>query len=115
MRLMELEAGAGALAEYYDWFKDARTGDVLIYWHGDLQFDRDITNYPTLDDEQKARISVIDTLAKRIMSDAQDGYLVLSQQKITSAEYRYKATRRRLPGERSLEKARVRHADRVLA
>jgi hypothetical protein len=115
MRLMELEAGAGALAEYYDWFKDARTGDVLVYWNGDLQFDRDPTNHPDLDDEQKLQIAVTDSLAKRILSDASDGYLVLSQQKIAESRYRYKATRRRLPGERSLEKARVRNADRVLA
>jgi hypothetical protein len=115
MRLLELEAGAGALAEYYDWFRDARTGDVLIYWNGDLQFDRDPNNFPELDDEQKDQIAVTDALAKRILSDAGDGYLVLSQRKISENRYRYQAARRRLPGERSLEKARVRHADRVLA
>jgi hypothetical protein len=115
MRLLELEAGAGALAEYYDWFNDARTGDVVVYWEGDLQFDRDPKNFPALDDEQKDQIAVIDALAKRMMRDANDGYLVLSQRKIAENRYRYQASRQRRPGERSLDKARVRNADRVLA
>ncbi|TXM69627.1 hypothetical protein [Methylobacterium sp. WL120] len=110
MRLTELEAGAGALAEYYDWFKDARTGDVLVYWTGDLQFDRDPTNFPEMDAEQRDSIGVIEGIATRVMKDAREGYLILNQRKLGESRYEYRATRRRLPKERSLDTKRTRHA-----
>ena len=36
-----LLAGQGALSEYYDWFAASRPGDILVYWRGDLNADRE--------------------------------------------------------------------------
>lgn len=107
----ELEAGAGALAEYYDWFKDARTGDTLVYHVGDLQFDRDITNWPAVAEGQAVWIKHLDALADRVMKDAHEGYLVLTQKRLSPSTYEYRAVRSRSFLESQLNNVRGRNAE----
>ncbi|WP_298962450.1 hypothetical protein [uncultured Methylobacterium sp.] len=113
---LELDAGAvGALADYYDWFKDAREGDLLVYWRGSLQFDRDPANFPELDVEGRERLAAIDALATRVMADAREGYLILNQKKLGPDDFEYRATRRRSSLERQLDEIKSRHEIPALA
>jgi hypothetical protein len=96
MAAITLETGAGALSEYYDWFKQAPDGQTLIYHTGDLQFDRDETNGPV---KCAPRAQALSALASRVLADAQDGYLVLTQKRLGSSRYEYRATRVRSPFE----------------
>jgi hypothetical protein len=92
-----LEVGQGALAEYYDWMKDAANGDVLVYWQGDLQYDRQI-NVPASDVLRTAlrtRIQALNFVADRVLADAKAGLLHLTQLRIGTNLFEYRATRRR--------------------
>lgn len=112
---LELEVGAGALAGYYEWFRESREGDVLVYWRGDLQFDRDPANFPDLDKEERERLSAVDALATRVMKDAREGYLLLNQKRMGPGVFEYRATRRRSALERQLDEIKLRHALPALA
>lgn len=95
MKRTVMDVGPGALADYYEWFKESREGDSLIYWRGDLRFDRDVENFRHADDfnERELPIKALDALATRIHSDAWDGYLLLVQKRIGVNDYEYRAVR----------------------
>lgn len=92
-----LEVGPGALSEYYDWMKDAAQGDVLIYWSGDLQYDRQVVvpEGDILRSAERHRITALNVVADRVLEDAKDGLLHLTQQRIGFSLFEYRATRRR--------------------
>src|ERR1700688_2065136 len=92
-----LEVGPGALSEYYDWMKDAAQGDVLIYWSGDLQYDRQVVvpEGDILRSTERHRITALNVVADRVLEDAKDGLLHLTQQRIGFSLFEYRATRRR--------------------
>lgn len=79
-----LDLGAGAVSQYNDWLEDALHGDALIYWTGDLQYDRQLGDLKT---------QILDTLASRIVRDAKDGILVLTQKRIAENVFEYRAHR----------------------
>jgi hypothetical protein len=95
-----LEVGPGALTEYYDWLKDAAHGDVLVYWQGDLQFDRqvDVPAEDVLRAAERTRISALNFVADRVLADSEDGLLHLTQLRIGTNIFEYRATRRRILG-----------------
>ena len=92
-----LEVGPGALSEYYDWMKDAAQGDVLVYWSGDLQYDRQVVipEDNVLRSADRKRIAALNVLAERVLEDADDGLLCLTQKRIGFSLFEYRATRRR--------------------
>jgi hypothetical protein len=92
-----LEVGPGALSEYYDWMKDAAQGDVLVYWSGDLQFDRQVVvpEGDVMRAADRQRITALNVVADRILEDAEDGLLHLTQFRVGTSFYEYRATRRR--------------------
>ncbi|SDK45416.1 hypothetical protein [Bradyrhizobium ottawaense] len=92
-----LEVGPGALSEYYDWMKDAAQGDVLVYWSGDLQFDRQVVipDGDALRTADRQRITALNVVAERVLEDAEDGLLCLTQKRLGASVYEYRATRRR--------------------
>jgi hypothetical protein len=92
-----LEVGHGALSEYYDWMKDAAQGDVLVYWSGDLQYDRQVAipEDNVLRAADRQRIAALNVLADRVLEDAYDGLLCLTQKRIGFSLFEYRATRRR--------------------
>jgi hypothetical protein len=95
-----LEVGPGALAEYYDWIKDAANGDVLVYWQGDLQYDRQI-KVPAEDilrSAERSRLQALNFVADRVLRDAKDGLLHLTQLRVGASLFEYRATRRRTSG-----------------
>jgi hypothetical protein len=100
MKRTVLEVGPGALSEYYDWIKDAASGDVLVYWQGDLQYDRQIT-VPTDDvlrAAERTRIQALNFVADRVLKDSKGGLLHLTQLRIGTNLFEYRATRRRASG-----------------
>lgn len=92
-----LEVGPGALSEYYDWMKDAAQGDVLIYWSGDLQYDRQVVipEWDVMRAAERQRITALNVVADRVLEDAKDSLLHLTQQRLGSNLFEYRATRRR--------------------
>jgi hypothetical protein len=95
-----LEIGPGAIAEYYDWIKDAANGDVLVYWQGDLQYDRQI-KVPVDDvlrSSERSRIEALNFVASRVLQDTKHGLLHLTQLRIGENLFEYRATRRRISG-----------------
>ncbi|ARQ95264.1 hypothetical protein [Bradyrhizobium phage BDU-MI-1] len=92
-----LEVGPGAIADYYDWMKDARQGDVLVYWQGDLQYDRQVTvpEGDVLRSAERQRINALNIVADRVFEDAKAGDLSLTQLRIGTNIFEYRATRRR--------------------
>jgi hypothetical protein len=92
-----LEVGPGALAEYYDWLKDAAAGDVLVYWQGDLQYDRQVVvpENDVLRSSERTRIRALNYVADRVLVDARGGQLHLTQLRIGTNVFEYRATRRR--------------------
>ncbi|UPT95482.1 hypothetical protein J4G48_0040725 [Bradyrhizobium barranii subsp. apii] len=97
MERIVLEVGPGALADYYDWLKQSAAGDVLVYWQGDLQFDRQVVVPETdvLRNAERLRITTLNVLADRVLEDAADGQLLLTQKRIGTSLFEYRATRRR--------------------
>lgn len=95
-----LEVGPGALAEYYDWVKDAASGDVLVYWQGDLQYDRQIAvpADDVLNASLRTRIQALNFVADRVLRDSKEGLVHLTQLRIGTNIFEYRATRRRTPG-----------------
>jgi hypothetical protein len=98
-----LEVGPGALAEYYDWMKGAASGDVLVYWQGDLQYDRQvvISADDVLRSADRARISALNFVSDRVLKDSKEGLLHLTQLRIGSNLFEYRATRRRASGSKN--------------
>lgn len=92
-----LEVGPGALSEYYDWLKDAAAGDVLVYWQGDLQFDRqvEVPESDVLRAAERTRIKALNFVAGRVLADAKLRLLHLTQARIGTNIFEYRATRRR--------------------
>jgi hypothetical protein len=92
-----LEVGPGALAEYYDWFKDAAHGDILVYWQGDLQYDRQVVvpENDVLRSAERTRVRALNFVADRILADSKQGLLHLTQLRIGTNIFEYRATRRR--------------------
>ncbi|WP_439357939.1 hypothetical protein [Bradyrhizobium sp. DASA03007] len=95
-----LEVGPGALSEYYDWVKDAAAGDVLVYWQGDLQFDRsvEVPADDVLRSALRTRIQALNFVADRVLKDSKEGLLHLTQLRIGTNLFEYRATRRRTSG-----------------
>ena len=90
-----LEPGAGSLSAYYEWFADAEHGAVLVYWTGDLQYDRqvEIDENDVLRTIERMERDALDITAKRIGKDANDGHLILTQKRLGVSVYEYRATR----------------------
>lgn len=94
--ITKLELGAGALADYYGWLRGAAHGAVLVYHVGDLSFDRLHDETP---EERVPDARLLDAVATRIGDDAAAGVLRLSQRRLGTSLYEYRATRLRLSGE----------------
>lgn len=93
----------GALVAYDEWLEQSRHGDVLVYYTGDLQFDRDQPMPDEYDDSQRpelVRLTVINAIADRIRVDAGIQRVALTQRKIRESHYEYMATRLRPERER---------------
>jgi hypothetical protein len=92
-----LENGPGSLSEYYDWMNSAKNGDILVYWHGCLQYDRQVMI--PFDDVMRSadrlRIASLNAVASRVFDDAEDGLLSLTQHRLGEGISEYRATRRR--------------------
>jgi hypothetical protein len=97
MEISRLEMAPGALAEYYDWMKAASDGDRLVYWIGDLQFDRqiEISETDVMRAADRLNVAQLNAVASRILADSKAGDLQLTQKKLTESVYEYRATRRR--------------------
>jgi hypothetical protein len=90
-----LDISPGALSDYYDWLKDSKHGDTLIYWQGDLQFDRQVV-VPASDvmrSDERSRIAALNTVADRVRIDAKSGVLLLTQKRIGFGIFEYRAQR----------------------
>jgi hypothetical protein len=109
----KLDVGAGALAEYYEWFNGAQHGDVLVYHVGDLAFDRDVLN--ALTTEQMRDAKALDAVATRIYSDAVEGFLTLIQSRKSPGVFEYRAVRVQTPTEIALQRMAAVDAEAVLA
>ncbi|MEH2517375.1 hypothetical protein V1279_002948 [Bradyrhizobium sp. AZCC 1610] len=111
-----LEVDPGALGDYYDWLKDAANGDTLVYWQGDLQYDRQVVIPATdlLRTAERQRITMLNVIADRVFKDAKAGELTLTQFKVGESIYEYRATRRRqsYPGQPQVS---IPHDNLVLA
>ncbi|MGJ4953145.1 hypothetical protein [Bradyrhizobium sp. HKCCYLS20291] len=94
-----LDVSPGALSDYYDWLKAAPAGDVLVYWSGDLQYDRQVVIPETdvLRGNERLRLATLNVLADRVLEDAKHGHLLLTQKRIGTNIFEYRATRRRQP------------------
>ena len=92
-----LDISPGALSDYYDWLKQASAGDVLVYWLGDLQHDRqvEIPKTDVLRTVERMNIAQLNVIADRIRKDAEEGQLLLTQKRLSYGYYEYRATRRR--------------------
>lgn len=90
-----LDAGAGALADYYDWQHESKHGDVLVYWIGDLQTERQYVGDPDDPDffTKKKRAMVANSLAERIIADNKAGLITLVQKRLGDHQYEYWAVR----------------------
>lgn len=90
-----LDVGPGALADYYEWFRHARSGSTLVYWRGNLSFDRDIENFvgDSFYTEREPVVLALDAIAKRIFADGKDGVIILTQRKLGFDHYEYRAMR----------------------
>lgn len=109
-----LDVSPGALSDYYDWLKASAADDVLVYWQGDLQYDRQVVipEGDVLRANERLRIATLNVLADRVLEDAKDGQLHLTQARIGTNIFEYRATRRRqIYGTQS----KVRNDDLVLA
>lgn len=100
----ELSIEAGAIGEYYEWLKAAKNGDVLVYWVGDLQFDRSQIINPAdlMRANERLQVQILDTIATRVFDDAKAGELRLTQKRLGDNTFEYRATRFRYnyPGEK---------------
>ena len=95
MRVSHLPMGPGALSEYYDWFKDAMPGDVLVYWRGDLSSDREFDGSKSvIDHDERLTRMAIHSAAKAIRRDAANGSLILTQVRHGVGDYTYRAQRK---------------------
>jgi hypothetical protein len=92
-----LEIASGALGDYYDWLQGAANGDVLVYWHGSLQYDRQVVIAETdvMRTEDRERIRSLNMVADRVLKDAKSGSVLLTQLRLGEGIYEYRATRRR--------------------
>lgn len=92
-----LDISPGALSDYYDWLKQAAAGDVLVYWVGDLQSQRqkEIPETDVLRTIERMNIAQLNVIADRIRRDAGEGQILLTQKRLGYGEYEYRATRRR--------------------
>ncbi len=99
-----LEMVPGALSEYYDWIKSAAHGDKLVYWIGDLQYDRQVVISPTdlLRKDKRDEISALNVVASRLHDDAKAGLVKLTQKRLDVGVFEYRAMRYRveLPGQK---------------
>jgi hypothetical protein len=110
-----LEVAPGALSDYYDWLKASSEGDVLVYWMGDLQFDRQVVipDNDVLRGNDRLRITTLNVLADRIREDAAEGHLHLTQKRIATNIFEYRATRRRI--DYGSAKPKISNDDLILA
>lgn len=102
-----LEAGSGALSDYYEWFRTAPHGALLVYHQGDLQFDRD---QDLAVNEGRLRAKALSALADRVRKDCESGFLVLTQRRLGPSHFAYRATRIRKGSEPAYE-APLRHGE----
>ncbi|MCB1466547.1 MAG: hypothetical protein KDK08_05245 [Rhizobiaceae bacterium] len=90
-----LLAGQGALSEYYDWFAASRPGDILVYWRGDLNADREFApDSSVVDNDERIKRLSLHAVATAIRRDAQRGSLNLTQIRHGDSDYTYRATRK---------------------
>lgn len=102
MKRTVLEIVPGCLSDYYEWLKSAAHGDVLVYWQGDLRYDRDPAHCPEGEIRpSETVILALDTVARRILADAGPKIraVSLTQKKISENVYEYRAVRLRSPHE----------------
>ncbi len=118
MQKTTLHLGPGAIADYYTWLQAARHGDMLIYYHGDLQYDR-AQEFPTgtskSEEGQRMRVCLLDALADRVSDDARTGVVTLTQRRIGPNVYEYRAHRVNLRQARSDQANEQSDAERLPA
>lgn len=104
MATTTLRHDKGAVALYDDWFEQARHGDVMVYFTGDLMAARDTLEAVDINDpaqeETFRTLTLVDTIAVRAASEAKLGLVALTQQRMGENNYRYRATRIRPERER---------------
>jgi hypothetical protein len=91
----ELEAVPGILSAYDDWMQDAKHGDMVVYWRGDLQYDRQVVISDNDPDraEKRKMLSALNVLANRIIDDAKAGRVALTQKRLGYSTFEYRALR----------------------
>ena len=108
-----LEAGAGSLAEFYEWLHRSGHGDVLVYWTGDLQYDRQVQVDPTDPEahEKQMTVSALNAVADAVLRANAAGFLELTQKRHDVGVYEYRATRLRAGFEKLQLKQFTRNQD----
>jgi hypothetical protein len=91
----ELEAVPGILSAYDDWMQDAKHGDMVVYWRGDLQYDRQVVVSDDDPDraEKRKMLFALNVLANRIVDDAKAGRVALTQRRLGYSTFEYRALR----------------------
>ena len=106
-----LEVDVGALGDYYDWLQAAANGDTLVYWQGDLQYDRQvvISANDIIRTPERQRINMLNVVADRVFKDSKGGDVSLTQFRVGESIYEYRATRRRqsYPGQPQVSNANL--------
>jgi hypothetical protein len=94
-QVTQLEMSPGALPEYYDWLKEAKHGETIVYWQGDLQYDRQVVipAHDVMRAADRLRLNSLNVVADRVREDADNGLLLLTQKRLGFAVYEYRATR----------------------
>lgn len=96
MKRTVLEVAPGALVEYYEWLEKAKPGDTLVYWVGDLQYDRVLDHCPSEHQGEKGPIiAALNAMADRAWQTAKQGHVRLTQKRLGPNEWEYRATRLR--------------------
>lgn len=106
-----------AVLAYTTWFeRDSRHGDTLVYFTGDLAYERSLP-IPDEDDlsrkDEYVRLVVLDALAARIKVDALNNELALTQRRVALNTFEYRATRLRPERERLRQAAEQSDVDAV--
>lgn len=95
MAKVNLNADLRSLTEFIEWLQRAKTGDVCVYYVGDLQYDRQVE---VSDDEpaaeaKRAQVRALNALANAIMRMQQERNIILMQKRVGPSQWEYWAVR----------------------
>lgn len=112
-----LYPGPGMISDYHEWYDDARHGDVLVYYTGDLQYDRQgvYDEHKPEEKESWAKTIVLNAVADSIAYEARKGNLILTQRRLAESNYEYRATRVRLSDAAREQAEQQSDAERILS